>query len=164
VTSARVLQVNVSKGGVPKRAVGSARVTLDGLEGDSWTHANIHGGPRQAVLLVTVESIQELSALGFPLFAGALGENVTSTGLDRRAVRLGQRYRMGDAVIEIRKIRAPCATLHVYGKGIEAAIYDAQTQRGDPASPRWGLSGFYASVVEEGTVRTGDAIALITRE
>jgi MOSC domain-containing protein YiiM len=48
----------------------------------------------------------------------------------------------------------------VYGSGIQAAMFDAAVQAGDPASPRWGLSGFYASVVQPGTVRPGDAITL----
>ena len=54
------------------------------------------------------------------------------------------------------------ATLEVPGQypGIQAAIYDARVKQGDAESPRWGLSGFYASVVRPGTVRAGDAVAL----
>jgi MOSC domain-containing protein YiiM len=37
-------------------------------------------------------------------------------------------------------------------------MYDARVQKGDPDSPLWGLSGFYASVVQPGNVRPGDAI------
>jgi len=33
--------------------------------------------------------------------------------------------------------------------------------KGDPESPLWGLSGFYASVVEPGTVRAGDAVYVV---
>jgi MOSC domain-containing protein YiiM len=65
---------------------------------------------------------------------------------------------VGDAAIELTRVRQPCATLHVYGSGIQAAIYDARVQAGDSASPRWGLSGFYASVVQPGLVRPGDTI------
>jgi MOSC domain-containing protein YiiM len=39
-------------------------------------------------------------------------------------------------------------------------MYDARVVKGDPESPLWGLSGFYASVVEPGTVRPGDTITL----
>jgi MOSC domain-containing protein YiiM len=46
----------------------------------------------------------------------------------------------------------------VYGPGIQAAMYDAQVQAGDSDAPRWGLSGFYASVVQPGTVNHLDAI------
>jgi len=39
-------------------------------------------------------------------------------------------------------------------------MYDARVQKGDPESPLWGLSGFYASVVQPGSVRPGDAIVV----
>jgi MOSC domain-containing protein YiiM len=154
-----VVQVSVSTGGVPKRAIASAELTATGIAGDAWRYP-FHGGRRRAILLVTVEGINELVARGFPLFPGALGENLTTRGLDRRDLRLGQRFRVGTAAIELTEIRVPCATLDVYGPGIQASAYDARTQAGDPESPRWGLSGFYASVVQPGMALAGDVIAL----
>jgi len=155
-----VLQVSVSQGGVPKRAVPSGEMTESGIAGDAWRYP-FHGGRRKAILLVTAEGIDELVAQGFPLFPGALGENITTHDLDRSALRLGMRLRIGSAAIELTQIRMPCATLDVYGRGIQSAMYDARVQAGDHESPRWGLSGFYASVVELGTVRAGDVITLV---
>ena len=153
-----LLQVNVSRGGIPKQAIPSGVLTSAGLDGDAWRYP-FHGGPRQAVLLVTAEGIDELVARGFPLFHGALGENLTTRGLDRRALRFGQRLRVGGAIIELTRLRQPCATLNVYGPGIQAAMYDAMAQAGNPLSDRWGLSGFYAAVVEPGVVRPGDRVS-----
>jgi MOSC domain-containing protein YiiM len=155
-----VRQINVSPGGLPKSALPSAEVRERGIAGDAHRFP-YHGGRHQAILLITVEGIDELIAQGFPLFPGALGENFTTRGLHRRALRVGQRLRAGRAEIELTQIRAPCATLDVYGPGIQAAIYDARVQAGNAESPRWGLSGFYASVVCQGTVRAGDAILLV---
>jgi MOSC domain-containing protein YiiM len=155
-----VLQVNVSRGGIPKHAIPFGELTAAGIAGDAWRFP-FHGGPRQAVLLITIEGIEELASLGFPLSPGALGENLTTRGLDRRALRFGQRLRVGGATIELTKMRQPCATLNVYGTGVQAAMYDARVQQGDPDSPRWGLSGFYASVVQPGTVHPGDAISVV---
>jgi len=155
-----IVQVNVSAGGIPKRAIASAEVSEAGIVGDAWRFP-YHGGQRQAVLLITNEGIEEVVSLGFELFPGALGENLTTRGLDRRALRLGQRLRAGTAVIELTKIRTPCATLNVYGPGIQAAMYDARVQSGDWSSPRWGLSGFYACVIEPGIVNPDDSIALL---
>jgi MOSC domain-containing protein YiiM len=156
-----VVQVSVSQGGIPKRAIPSAELTEKGIVGDSWRYP-FHGGRRQAILLVTIEGIDELISQGFPLFPGALGENVTTRGLNHRELRIGQRVRVGAAEIELTRLRLPCATLDVYGQGIQAAIYDARVQAGDAESQRWGLSGFYASVVQPGTVRPGDTIALLS--
>jgi MOSC domain-containing protein YiiM len=156
-----IVQINVSRGGVPKRAVAAADVTPLGLAGDICAHPHIHGGPRQALLLITAEGIDDLKAMGFPLYYGALGENITTRGLDRRSFRLGQRYRIGNALIEITKVRGPCEALNVYGRGIQQAIYDKEVKNGDPASPRWGLSGFYAAVLQAGSIRPGDPVALL---
>jgi MOSC domain-containing protein YiiM len=154
-----VVHVGVSHGGIPKLAIPLAELTEAGIAGDAWRYP-FHGGRRKAILLVTIEGIDELISQGFPLFPGALGENLTTRGLDRRELRIGQRLRVGEAEIELTQIRTPCTTLDVYGSGIQAATYDARVQAGDPESPRWGLSGFYASVVRPGTVRAGDPIAL----
>jgi MOSC domain-containing protein YiiM len=156
-----ILQISVSHGGVPKRAIPLGTLTSVGLEGDHHAHPDIHGGPQQAVLLITAEGIAELAAQGFPLTHGSLGENLTTSGIARSEWRYGQRWQVGaEVVIEITKRRAPCQTLNVYGPGIQAAVYDSLAAAGDPSSPRWGLSGFYASVVQPGTIRPGDEIVL----
>ena len=153
-----VVQVNVSGGGIPKRAIPEARVTNKGVDGDAWRRP-FHGGRRKAILLITIEGIDELIAQGFQLYPGALGENVTTRGLDRRVLRIGQRLEAGGVEIELTSLRGPCATLDVYGRGIQSAMYDARAAAGDPQSPRWGLSGFYAAVIRPGVVRPGDVIA-----
>ena len=155
-----LIQINVSRGGVPKRPVPYAIVTPLGLEGDSCAHPQIHGGPNQAVLLIAAEAIDELVALGYPLYPGALGENLTTRGLDRRQLRLGQRLRAGAVLLEITKVRAPCSTLDVYGLTLGREIYDKRCKAGDHTSPRWGMSGFYASVIEPGPLQVNDIIAV----
>lgn len=156
-----ILQINISPGGVPKRPIAEAEVTPQGIRGDAWAHPQIHGGPNQALLLITSEGLDELVAQGYPVFGGALGENLTIAGLDRRLMRIGQRYRVGVVVLEITKMRSPCAMLDVYGPSIKQAVYDAQVQAGDASSPRWGLAGFYARVLRSGSIRPKDIIELI---
>jgi MOSC domain-containing protein YiiM len=157
-----VVQLAISHGGIPKSAIGSADMTERGIVGDAWRFP-FHGGRRKAILLITIEGIDELIAQGFALYPGALGENITTRGLDRRALRTGQRFSVGTAAIELTRLRTPCATLDVYGPRIQASMYDARVQAGDPGSPRWALSGFYASVSRPGIVRPGDAISLAER-
>ena len=156
-----VAHVSISQGGIPKRAIPEAFLTRAGFQGDACAKPAIHGGPNQAVLLVCSEGIDELIAQGYPLFPGALGENLTTRGLDRRQMRPGQRFRIGDAVIELTKLRGPCSALDIYGPGIQQAIFDKNVKKGDSSSPKWGLSGFYGAVVQVGFVRPGDPVVLI---
>jgi MOSC domain-containing protein YiiM len=161
VDQGSILQVSISRGGVPKLAIPQGDLGPLGIVGDEHAHWQIHGGPCQAILLISSETIAALSALGYPLYAGALGENITTVGIDRSQWRAGQRWRLGQAIIEFTSVRGPCALLNVYGPGIQKAIYDAQVQRGDPSSPRWAMSGLYASVVQSGVICPGDPISLL---
>jgi len=156
-----ILQINISFGGVPKRPVAEGMLTPFGIEGDAWAHPRIHGGPQKAVLLVAAETVDELAARGYPVFYGALGENLTTRGLDVRQLRPGQTLRVGGGLIELTKLRTPCATLDVYGPEIKQEIYDAQVKAGDPASPRWGMSGFYARVLRPALLRPGDPVEVV---
>jgi MOSC domain-containing protein YiiM len=157
-----VVQVSISPGGMPNHPIDEGHLTETGIIGDGWRHPAFHGTPKRAILLITSQGVDQLAAQGFPVYYGALGENITTSGLDRRSLRIGQRFQAGEAVIELTEVRFPCGTLSVYGTGIQAAIYDARTQAGDAASPVWGMSGFYASVTEPGIVRPGDSIVLLT--
>jgi MOSC domain-containing protein YiiM len=156
-----IIHVNISRGGVPKRPIAAGFVSPLGIEGDVHAHPQVHGGPRKAVLLISSEDIEHLAAQGYPVYPGALGENLTTRGIDFRQLRGGQRWRAGQAVIELTKIRVPCATLDVYGPAIKSEIYDDEVKRGNVMSPKWARSGFYASVIQTGPVRPNDIIALL---
>ncbi len=161
----KILQVNISNGGLPKRPILLGKADRSGLEGDRFDHPNIHGGPDQALLLLADETVHELTGLGYPVYPGALGENLTTTGLDPRDWRSGQQYRVGSARIELTKPRAPCRTLDRFGHGntgspIQNIIFDSQVKLGLPATDCWGKSGFYARVVEPGEIAPGDRIIL----
>jgi MOSC domain-containing protein YiiM len=156
-----IVQINISNGGVPKLPIAEGHATPLGIEGDRHAHPEIHGGMKQALLWICEEAIEELKALGYPLYPGALGENLTTRGVDRRGLRIGQRWRAGGVVMELTKVREPCSSIQVYGLDIGTAVYDQSVKSGDWSSPRWGLSGFYASVVEPGPLRAGDSLVLL---
>jgi MOSC domain-containing protein YiiM len=153
-----ILQINVSRGGLPKRPIPGAMLTPLGFEGDSVAHPAIHGGPDKAVLLITAETTDELIARGYPLFYGALGENLTTRGLDRRDLRSGLRFRVGEAVIELTRLRRPCGALDIYGPRLKTEIFHEGLTA---AAPEWATSGFYASVVQPGWVHSGAIICVV---
>ena len=158
-----IVQVSVSFGGLPKRAVSGGLITPLGIQGDLHAHTAIHGGPRKAILIVASEAIDELIARGYPLFHGALGENLTTSGLTIRDIRIGDQLRAGGATLEITMPRSPCSGLDIYGESLKGEISDDRVRALDYTSPRWGMSGFYASVVEPGPVRPNDIIAVVAK-
>jgi len=153
-SGARIVQLSVSNGGVPKKAVESVRVTALGLEGDAHRNREHHGGPERAVCLFAMETIRALQAEGHPLVPGALGENVTLEGLDWSAVQPGARVRLGaEVVVEITRYTTPCFNIR---PAFRDGDYSRVSQKRHP-----GRSRVYARVLETGTVRRGDPAQLL---
>ncbi|MEA2710653.1 MAG: hypothetical protein QOF78_3254 [Phycisphaerales bacterium] len=142
-------QLNVSKGGVPKRPVDTARVTRDGVEGDAQKNLKYHGGPNRAVCIFSTELYAELRGEGIDVDRGAFGENFTTEGIDLRSLAKGDRLRVGDCLVEITDVRVPCNTLKKWSAKLPSAIV--------------GRSGWVAKVVAEGVVKPGDAIEVLQR-
>ena len=156
-----IVQVSIGVGGLPKRAISGGLIDFAGLEGDLHAHPEYHGGPRKAILLVASEVVDRLRERGYPLFYGALGENLTTRDIDVRLLKPGDRLRAGAACLEITQPRIPCNQLDIYGPAIKGEIFDRHVKAGDCSSPYWGMSGLYAAVREPGLVRPGDAIEVL---
>jgi MOSC domain-containing protein YiiM len=157
-----IVQVNTSPGGLPKRAIAEGSITPLGIAGDIHAHPEIHGGPEKAILLIASETVEEFIRRGYPLFYGALGENLTTRNLNVRDLRIGDQIRAGGALLEITRPRGPCRQLDIYGESLKEELYDARVKQRDPSSPRWGMSGFYLSVLQPGPVQPGDIIAVVS--
>jgi MOSC domain-containing protein YiiM/predicted enzyme related to lactoylglutathione lyase len=157
MSEARVHRINVSRGGVPKRAIERGRVTRDGLEGDAQAKPEIHGGPTRALSLFAKERIDALAAEGHPIAPGTIGENLTLEGLDWDHIDPGARLRIGRHVrIEITGYAAPCRT-------IAGSFSDGRFGRlNQLKAPGW--SRLYAAVIDEGEIRAGDAVVVEARD
>ncbi len=163
-TAGVLKQINRSNGGLPKRAVnGGVMLNESGVEGDRHRNLRYHGGPAKAVLMISAEMVDCLQGRGFPIFYGALGENLTVSGLDPHLWRAGQRYGVGDtAVIELTMLRKPCLNLDVYGAPIKRELYDSRCKAGDFTSTRWANGGFYARVVRSGLIFPNAPVILLS--
>lgn len=147
----RVVQVNVSDGGVPKRPVAGARVTRGGLSGDRQRDLRYHGGPERAVCLLALEVIERLRAEGHPIEAGSTGENLTLAGLDWAALARGSRLRFeGGVELEVTGFAAPCPNIAGSFEGGGFARLDARRHPGE--------ARLYCRVLAEGEVRAGEGV------
>jgi MOSC domain-containing protein YiiM len=122
----------------------------------------VHGGPDKAVHFYPGEHYApwraDIAKAGLdphPLLEGlgGFGENISGQGLTEELVHIGDRFRVGSALVEISQGRQPCWKIdHHFGlKGMTAGVINT------------GRSGYYLRVIEEGAVSPGDAITQVER-
>lgn len=134
-----------------------------GVEGDAHAGTTVKHRSRVArdpsasnlrqVHLLQSELFDELVARDFPVFAGDLGENITTRGLDLLALPRGTRLRIGEAEIEVTGLRNPCSQIDRFQPGLMAAVLDR-----DPDGRLVRKAGVMAVVRRGGAVRAGDTI------
>ena len=146
----QVVQLSVSSGGVPKRAVERAYLGPLGLHGDGHNHRAGHGGPERALCLLAMEVIEQLQGEGHPIHPGALGENVTVRGLDWTRVAPGDRLRIGPVVVEVTRFTTPCKNIARY---FSDGDFTRVLHKKNPGEAR-----VYAKVVEPGELAAGMAV------
>jgi MOSC domain-containing protein YiiM len=146
-----IFQINISAGGVPKLAKCQSEVTFNGLTGDSQRNLKLHGGPERALCLYSIERILDLQLEGHPIFPGAIGENLTLTGLDWNRMMPGVRLQLGsEALVEITRYTSTCNKI---ANAFENRDYHRVSHEQYP-----GWSRVYAKVIKEGAVRVGDRV------
>jgi MOSC domain-containing protein YiiM len=146
---------SIGRTGIDKRPVsGPVQVSWDGVGGDTVCDRKHHGGLDRAVYAFAVGDYTYWEKrLGRPLPPGSFGENLTIASMNINAARLGDRWAIGGAILEISAPRTAC---RVFARFWEVPDLVKQfTQRGRP--------GAYLRVVEEGEVTAGDRVRVVSR-
>ena len=142
---ASVVAVCISeRKGTQKHEVPEIQLKIDhGIVGDA------HGGNwHRQVSLLAQESVEKMKAVFPDIPVGAFAENILTEGLTLYTLPVGTRLRVGEALLEVTQIGKEC---HAH-----CAI---RQQVGDCVMPR---EGIFTIVLEEGTIRAGDAITVLT--
>jgi len=126
-----------------------------GFDGDKQADPSVHGGVEKAAYLYSADAYAWWGTeLGHPLPPAEFGENVTVTGMADDEVCVGDRLRLGQALVQVTGPREPCFKLGI--------------KMGDHRFPARflaaGRTGFYVSVLEEGTVGAGDAVERVAAD
>jgi len=145
----------VERTAIDKRSVaGAVMVTAAGLDGDERGDLEHHGHADQAVYAYAVEDADHWAAeLEREVPPGALGENLCTVGLDVSGALIGERWRVGGALLEVSAPRTPCRTFVRHWD--VADLVQRFTRAGRP--------GAYLRVLAPGEVRAGDAITVVHR-
>lgn len=145
--------------GIRKEAVsGSVQVTRLGIAGDEQADLSVHGGLDKAIYAYPqehyafwVQQRERVLKQNLPLTPGAMGENLTTTGLLETALWVGDRLQIGGVLLEVTEPRAPC-----YKFGARMGYAQAVRQM-----LQAGCSGVYLKVIQTGSLQAGMAITLL---
>ncbi len=123
--------------------------------GDGQGDLNGHGGEQRAVFVYQIDSYRywerELKRNDFTF--GQFGENFTVEGLADSEVSIGDRYRIGGALLEVTQPRVTCYRVGIRMDEPRMASLLVAHQR----------PGFYFRVLEEGEVGAGDEIVRVAQ-
>jgi MOSC domain-containing protein YiiM len=136
---------------------GPVEVTAEGIAGDQQADLRVHGGRDKAVYGYGAEAYdfwriaqpQHAGRLG----PGAMGENLTIAGFDEMTVNIGDKVRVGTALLEVTEPRQPCFKLAL-------AFDDPRLPR---AFTRSGRCGWYYRTLEPGVIVAGDTCECLDR-
>jgi MOSC domain-containing protein YiiM len=133
---------------------GRVRAAGVNLDGDGQADLRVHGGADKAIYGYSVADYGWWSdELGHRVESGTFGENLTIDGVDLMAAVIGERWRVGSAILEVAQPRQPCFKLGI--RMGDAAFVD----RFDAAN----RLGAYLRIVGEGDVGAGDPVTLVER-
>ena len=136
---------------------GTRTVGFLGIEGDAQADLSVHGGPEKAIHHYPRDHYhwwqERLPGCALLSRVGAFGENISTGGLIERDVCIGDRFRLGTALVEVCQGRQPCwkQAHRLDHKSVVATMVKS------------GRSGWYYRVIEEGSVAPGDALVRTER-
>jgi MOSC domain-containing protein YiiM len=141
--------------GIDKRPqAGPVRLEVGGVVGDTIVALADHGGPDQAVYAYSVDDLAWLAAeFDRPVGPGGAGENLTLSGVDCSHAVIGERWVVGDAVLQVRGARTPCRTFAAF---LDVPDLVKRFVAG-------GRPGAYLAVERAGSVRAGDPVRVVDR-
>ncbi|WP_058196433.1 MOSC domain-containing protein [Xanthomonas translucens] len=147
-----------SRSAIAKREQsGRLRIGIEGLELDEQGDRRVHGGLDKALHHYPHDHYaawrRELGAHALLDAPGAFGENLSTHGATEADLCLGDRLRLGTALVEVSQSRQPCWKLSDRF-GVAALARRVQES---------GRTGWYYRVLQPGEVAAGDRLVLLER-
>jgi len=168
ITTGKVLAINIAsqskaqnwtesgnRTGIDKQSVaGLILFGNDGVAGDNVVDRKHHGGYDKAVYAYASEDAQWWEAkIVRKITSGMFGENLTTLGIDVSGAVIGERWKIGDLILEVSEPRIPCRVF--------AGFWDRPNlikEFTDANRP-----GAYLRIIEEAMIESGNSIQVISR-
>jgi MOSC domain-containing protein YiiM len=154
-SGAKAKPASWKSGFVKSMVQGPVFLGANGVQGDEQADLVHHGGVDKAVLGYAQGNYSLWDQeIGYRFPNGGFGENLTFAGLSELSVCIGDRYQIGEVVLEVSQARIPCWKINRRWNRDDLLQRVRET----------GWTGWYFRVLQPGTVSAGDAVHLLARQ
>jgi MOSC domain-containing protein YiiM len=168
IASGKILSINIApqskaqswtesgnRTGIDKQSVeGLILFGNDSVAGDNVVDRKHHGGYDKAVYAYAREDAEWWEAkIGRVITPGAFGENLTTSGIDVTGAVIGERWKIGNLILEVAEPRIPCRVFAGFWE--RPTLIKEFTEANRP--------GAYLRIIEEAMIESGASIEVISR-
>ncbi|MFQ3543974.1 MOSC domain-containing protein [Halobacillus rhizosphaerae] len=125
------------------------------FDGDEQADKKNHGGKDKAVCLYPAQHYphwEKEYGMDFPY--PAFGENITVDGIEESSTCIGDKFQLGEAILQVTEPRQPC---YIIGRTHGISDFPARVTQS-------GYTGFYLRVIQEGVITAGDQMQCIEKD
>jgi MOSC domain-containing protein YiiM len=108
------------------------------------------------VHLFASEMLDELTAKGFTVQPGEIGENLLTQGVDLLSLPLGTLLHIGETTLEVTGLRTPCSQINGHRSGLQQLLWGARDAKGQ----RTRRAGIMTIVLTGGLIHPNDSIRI----
>ncbi|MDT0000360.1 MOSC domain-containing protein [Listeria cossartiae subsp. cayugensis] len=141
--------------GIEKQRVKTATLTMNGFENDAPHNLKYHGGVDRTVCIYPYEHYAKWAEMfGEELQISAFGENLIVTNMLEKTVQIGDKFQIGETIIQVTEARNPCSTIEKFNAipNLYKAIHET------------GFTGYLCRTITPGLITETDEIKPVHQE
>jgi len=146
---------NGAPSSIIKKPYQQLHIEREGATEDEQGNKKLHGGPFMALHQFAQASFEILAKQypisKVPIQIGSIGENLSAPSMDENNTFIGDKFKIGSALLEVVSPRAPCSKINTRYGVIRMDAYIAAQN----------ITGWYYSVLEEGIISVNDTVELV---
>lgn len=153
IQSYKIKEKKFQSGYLKREPYKTVYISKDGIKEDQQADRRYHGGVDKALLVASTNHFKTYEdEFKEPIDKAMFSANIFVNELDESTVCVGDIYQLGEVVVQVTQPRQPCWKIGAVFSPIASKFIK-----------KYGATGWYVKVLQEGTIRLNDSVKLITK-